>query len=96
MRDYVHEHFAKYQGQMVRPLITMKNGNTLSVQASRAHYCNPKSDDADMYSSVEVWFWRTKHTPKAFREYTSDGDPAGYVPVPVVNKYIAKNGGIVE
>ena len=97
MRDYVHEHFAKHPLDPVRPPIKMKNGNRLSVQASHLHYSAPKELGADRYTSVEVWNWNTKRTPKLFAKHGGTEDnPAGYVPVCLVNQYISKNGGIEE
>ena len=97
MTDYVHEHFAKYPSQPVRPSIKMKNGKTISVQASAGHYCSPRKDDAEYYDTVEVWCWTTQDVPRAFKPFTDDKNhPAGWVPVDIVNQYIAKNGGAAQ
>lgn len=96
MIDYVHEHFAKYPDRPVRPHIITKRGGSLSVQAGSIHYCTPREDEAEEYSSVEVW-WNGDHTPKPLRPYCSEWDrkgPASYVPVSVVNALIARRGGL--
>ena len=94
MRDYVHEHFAKHPDEVVRPHIVTKRGGSLSVQASRGPYCSPREDGAERYTLVEVWW--SGRTPKCLRPYQSGGDgPAGWVPVEVVNRLIARRGGVL-
>ena len=95
MRDYVHEHFAKHPDEVVRPHIVTKRGGPLSVQASRMHYCSPREDGAERYTHVEVYCWTGGWPPKSLRPYSSGGiDPAAWVPVEVVNRLIAKWGGV--
>lgn len=96
MTDYVHDHFAKHPDRRVRPHIITKRGGGLSVQASSGHYCSPRIDGAAQYTMVEVW-WDGDHTPKPLRPYLSEWDrkgPASYVPVDVVNRLIARRGGL--
>lgn len=96
MTDYVHEHFARHADKIVRPMLEMRNGRKLSVQASGGHYCSPRTDRAERYALVEVWCWSTAKTPKAFKPYTYfPNEPASFVPVEVVNQYIKRNGGLV-
>lgn len=90
MRDYVHEHFAKHPDAVVRPHIVTKRGGPLSVQASRIHYCSPRKDGAERYTHVEVW-WDGR-TPSPL--WPCGAGPAAWVPVEVVNRLIAKRGGV--
>lgn len=98
MRDYVNEHFSKYYKKRVKPTIYTKNGKRISVQGSAGHYCTPKVDMAnpeDTYSHVEVWCW-PKNT-RVFNKWTKHpSEPAGWVPVEVVNKWIHRNGGFLD
>lgn len=88
MRDYVHEHFAKYPDMEVRPSIKCKDGTVFSVQASYFHYCFPRETGLKEYLSVEVW--RSGGRGSMLR------DPEGYVPVRNVNRRIRDHGGPVE
>lgn len=87
MRDYVHEFFAanpprEEQGyQWPRPQIVCADGYTMSVQASRHHYCKPRANNADRYMSVEVF-------------YQDTDEPEGWVSVDLVNSQIACHGGL--
>lgn len=74
----------------------MNDGTTLSVQASEFHYCSPRISIPEGYFTVEVYCW-----PNDENEYFSewggdDSNPAGYVPVEVVNFYIEKHGGVFK
>lgn len=90
--DYVHKHFAKHDGPVRRALFT-KRGGGLSVQASRGHYCSPREDGAERYSTVEVWW--SGRTPRSLRAYCGDAyGPASFVPVDVVNRLIRYRGGL--
>ncbi len=82
------------------PRLTMANGESLSVQASRTHYCSPR-EDAGPYSKVEVGF-PSVAPPDSWAEYF-DGDwenedrtgsVYGYVPIELVAEFIEANGGI--
>lgn len=69
----------------------------LSVQASWGHYCDPRIDAADFYTSVEIGY-PSIEIPELM-EYAEDPeDPTetvyGYVPVSLVNKIIKDYGGI--
>lgn len=94
MIDYVNNHFKKHQGP-IRPSICMGDGTFLSVQASEFHYCNPRENDVEYYYEVEVFNWPENET--FFHDHGGDDDnPAGFVPVGIVNFYIEKHGGIFE
>jgi hypothetical protein len=100
MTDYVHDHFHRHPSS-VRPHIITRRGDRLSVQASSWHYCSPRSDDVTRYSAVEVWGpWQTARSraPKSLQPYitTGNGGIATWVPVSVVNAYIARRGGVQD
>lgn len=85
--------------------IMLKNGVTLSVQASAFHYCEPQIDDLEYwedYESVEVGFILDKaekkvKVPPSWVVYATDqelpSDVYAYVPVSLVKDFIAYNGG---
>jgi hypothetical protein len=93
--DYVHEHFKKYPiphtdkrfTEVVRPAIVCKDGFVISVQASRSHYCTPKTNMTDRYIAVEVF---SQKNGKWTRRW-----PEGWVSVEKVNKRIHRHGGPV-
>lgn len=93
MTDYVNDYFTKNPGSLRKPLRT-KRGDTLSVQASRGHYCSPRGDKGP-YTAVEVW-WSGNRCPRTLRPHQQKGDdgPLGWVPVADVNLWIARRGGL--
>jgi hypothetical protein len=84
------------------PATSCKNGVRLSVQASRYHYCSPR-EDGGPYSSVEVGFIaldsKPYPAPESWLPYADNSgkgtlsDVFGYVPVELVEEFIAQNGG---
>ncbi len=75
--------------------MTMKDGFTMSVQASAGHYCSPKYNDGP-WESVEVGF--TSSWQKLLKPY-AEGRPYtqtvyGWVPVEIVEAIIKKHGGL--
>ena len=85
--------------------IMLKNGVTLSIQASAFHYCEPQTDDLKHwghYKSVEVGFIldqaeKKVKMPPSWVVYATDqelpSDVYAYVPVNMVKDFIADNGG---
>lgn len=76
--------------------IRCADGTTLSVQASRFHYCAPR-DDIGPWSKVEVGFPSVK-PPRTWKQYAETwSDPTGtvyaWVPVEVVRRFIKQHGG---
>ncbi len=92
----------------LNPQVLLKNGTTLSVQASEFHYCTPRTDDLKHwkdYCTVEVGFitdsagQRVVPTENLWRQYADDGFPSdvyGFVPVRLVKDFISLRGGEVE
>jgi len=83
------------------PRIYCKDGKlSLSVQASRHHYCSPRDDFAEYYK-VEVGYpsrvppkeW-AKYFDGEFKRTTAKKGVYGYVPVKIVEKWIEEHGGI--
>lgn len=76
--------------------IACKSGLRLSVQASSAHYCAPRND-AGPFSEVEVGFpSRVVEDLLPFAEDVEEPTRTVYawVPVDLVERVIADNGGI--
>ena len=81
------------------PRIKCLDGTTLSVQASRTHYCDPR-DNFGPYFTVEVGFPSTD-PPESWRDYidgdwdTDDrtGTVYGHVPVGLVREFVELHGG---
>ena len=86
---------------MVRqhPPIKCKNGLSMSVQASRTHYCTPRIDGARLYTHVEVGFPSERvEALMPFAENSSDptGTVYGWVPVTILAQVIKEAGGITS
>ena len=86
-----------YAEKQVADRITCKDGIVLSVQASRTHYCTPRTNHGP-YSHVEVGY-PTTIPPESWRQY-ADGDYPNniyaYVPVELVTAFTDSHGGIKE
>lgn len=81
------------------------DGFSMSVQASRTHYCLPRQDDAKSYTEVEVGY------PSEEEEYLTPFAELGAtnslgtklteqvypcVPVEIIDRVIEKHGGVLE
>lgn len=79
------------------PQIVCADGFTISVQASKTHYCRPRIDDATYYTEVECGFPSSvpEFIQKYAKDYTSLTDTVyPYTPVELVNKLIDLHGGL--
>ena len=79
------------------PTIYCKNGESLSVQASRLHYSSPRTDEGP-YTAVEVGY-PSFNPPDTWAEYAENwSNPTRtvycYIPMILVLFAIAANGGI--
>lgn len=75
--------------------ITCKNGLSFSVQANQFAYCSPRENYADQYSKCEVGFIEGGEAPSFLEEFRDgSGDVFGYVPVELVEQFIAECGGL--
>lgn len=79
--------------------VTCADGFTMSVQASRFHYCSPR-DSHGPWHAVEVGFPSAK--VEAFMPFIDgqDEDPTGtvygYVPIEVVAQVVIDHGGFAK
>ena len=72
--------------------VVCADGFFMSVQASRTHYCRPRSDFGP-WSSVEVGY---PSVPESLLDdYMQQDGIAGWVPVAVVRAIIEKHGGLM-
>jgi hypothetical protein len=87
---------------MNRERLKCKDGVSLSVQASEAHYCTPRVNGADHYSAVEVGYIEDAEgvalePPESWRDHTDGtGFPASvyaWVPRELVEKFVEDHGG---
>ena len=80
-----------------RPRVKCVDGFTISVQAGKGLYSDPR-EDADHYTEVELGF--PSEVEESLTEYMEDyrRDPRftvyPYVPAEVVDKILLKHGGI--
>ena len=79
-----------------RPRIECQDGTTLSVQVGSSLYCTPRTNSGP-WTHVEVGFLDVA-PPDTWKEYADDvssetPDVYGYVPVRLVEEYIAAHGG---
>ena len=105
MNDYTDELLAmtveewnKNSELMVKRQVTLTSGVRMSIQASVAHYCTPRSNTGP-YTTVEVGF-PTAVFPSLL-EYADEPDRPtetvyGYVPVEIVKQIIKQEGGILK
>jgi hypothetical protein len=80
----------------VRPQIVCMDGATISVQASRFHYCSPRNDHGP-YSEVEVGY-PTPDFPEGVQWKDNPDRPDSesvfaFVPIKVVSDWIDSHGG---
>ena len=85
--------------QDLRPKMRCADGFTVSVQASKYHYCEPRIDWYCKYVSVELGYPNAEDP--LIIGYAEDlDDPTetvyGYVPIEIVNELAEKHGGIVN
>jgi len=84
------------------PSLKMKDGASMSVQASSYHYCSPRKDmPIEGWSSFEVWCCEglTVEELHKIQEHGGEGcdmseGPAGWVPHDVLWEIIQNHGGI--
>lgn len=80
------------------PPVRCKDGTTLSVQASKGHYCTPKSD-VGPYESKEVAYLEDKDGKaiEAPEDWGMGSDGVyGWVPCDKIEAFIAAHGGRAE
>ena len=75
------------------------DGYSVSIQAHNGAYCEPRCDDAELYTEVELGY--PNRPDDLIIKYAEDPEePCGtvypYVPAPIVSLVIAKHGGMVD
>ena len=81
--------------QMPRYPIVCNDGTTLSVQVGSSLYCSPRESENGPWTHVEVGF-PSITPPDTWKEYSDGAFPSdvyGYVPVELVEQFIAEHGG---
>lgn len=89
----------EYQVKRLTPILVCADGFSMSVQASRSHYCSPREDSPIAYNSVEIGFPSSEE--ELIIQYAEKPESPtesiyGYVPVKIVDEVIIKHGGIVK
>lgn len=85
----------KYRGYEIKPqsaAVMCADGSTMSVQASKFHYCTPRNDFGP-YTYVEVW---RCGSPEQWAEYGDGSVPYAYIPIELVAEEIDRRGGMLE
>ena len=78
--------------------IECADGFSMSVQASKYNYCEPRIDNANEYATVEVGFpsdYESLLVPWVEDPEAYTNTVYGFVPVQVIVDVCAKHGGIV-
>jgi hypothetical protein len=82
-------------GVTFRPRFDCPDGFSVSIQASRYHYCSPRENNQPAYSTVELGF--PSEAVEAWLPYAEDEDRPtetvyGYVPLDVVAAALTEHG----
>ena len=92
--EWLIETHTPVQGFIFRPHVRCKDGFSVSVQASRYHYCTPRETDVDPreYTHVELV---PSESDTIIAPYSEGPDSSVYsqVPVSVVDELGEKHGG---
>ena len=100
LRKYKNiENLSGYEYRTHTPQIVCKDGFSMSVQASKNHYCSPRINDAEEYGSMEIGFPSEKED--LIMEYAETpeeptGTVYGWVPCEVIDAVIEKHGGFAD
>jgi len=88
----VPREYAKgYYYKDLAPSVVCGDGTTVSVQASKNHYCTPRANKGP-YTHVEVW---QASAPVTEFDYDSE-EPSAYVPIEKVVEFIDNHGGMAN
>lgn len=77
------------------PIVYLKCGGFVSIQASTMHFCTPRRDHGP-YTHWEVGLVRDCTREAVALLTTYDGDRAPYVPTEVVRAFIEACGGLAR
>lgn len=86
MKGYFHKDLA--------PALKCKDGTTVSIQASKDHYSEPR-EDFGPYTEVEVWNVKDAGPNGVIEFDYSDDEPSAYVSIGQVVQFLDNHGGIV-
>lgn len=96
--DYLHQAVGSERGTglVVYPKALLKDGFSISIQASEFHYCHPRNSIGP-WNEMELGF--PSELDLILDEYAEEPDTCdtvfGYVPIAIVNELISKHGGII-
>ena len=76
----------------LRPTVICNDGFSMSIQASKKHYCSPKADNEKEYKSIEIGI-PSEEVPE-LEKYRFDKYGFANVPFEVAEKIIKKHKGI--
>ena len=74
------------------PMLICKDSTQMSVQASKHHYCKPRTNTGP-YTHVEVWCVQGD-LPTEF--FYNPEEPSAFVPIEKVAQFIDSHGGFKE
>lgn len=91
-------------GVYVRPMVRLRDGTLMSIQASSMHYSIPKilpASEDNAYTAMEVGFENKLQIPEWKEKYEMETWPSqginilyGYVKAEDIEKFINEHGGI--
>lgn len=101
IRDYLKATYQlSFAGEITRPHVICQDGFTMSVQASRSHYCIPRENLPDgNYKTCEVGFPSEEEEllmPYAETPRKPKKSVYGQVPVEIIDQVIQKHGGFYD
>ena len=88
-----------YRDKFLNKKVVCADGFTMSVQANKGAYCEPRTNNAESYSAVEIGSPSEIEElimPWAEYQLTPTESVYGYVPVQRVTEVIVKHGGAVS
>ena len=96
--EFLKETSVVKNDMIIRPWIVCADGFTMSVQASKFHYCTPR-ENVDTFSKVEIGY--PSMPEERLRQYAEDESDLtdtvfGWVPIEIVESIVEQHGGIVN
>ena len=96
--EYLQKTYMNEVTFWVRPRVRCADGFSISVQANKYAYCNPRITYPGEYTKVELGY--PSEPDELIEEYAEDWDDLtntayGYVRIKIVDKLLEKHGGIV-
>ena len=91
--------FGEFKYKEQAKVIKCTDGFSMSVQASKNHYCEPRADKPKAYRQVEVGFPSARDEllmPYVEDETNPTGTVYAFVPIEVVCQVIENHGGFKE